>query len=452
MATIFGTDGIREQYGQHWLSPRGTYTIGHAVAHWLQQHYTQDITIAIATDTRASRHALRASLYSALTLYPCTIIDYGVMPTSALVALLRQNDYTCGIMLTASHNGHSDNGIKIFERAGAKLSPDAEHAISDHAHNAYTDPNPFEQNSALQQKASFAHVYNASNGSTAYKQFLYHACFPDLSGITVALDTAAGATHYVAQDVFSACGAHVVIASPEPNGYTINHNCGSTKPHTLQQSVIDHHADIGFAFDGDGDRVIAVNKHGEIKDGDDILALLSHHPAYRHEPYVVGTEMSNMGLSTYFENNNKKLLRTKVGDKHVLRELYNRGIHLGGEPSGHIALTDLHTTGDGILTALRVLEVVQKDNNWDMHSFEKYTQITYTIPIQKRFDLNTAPLSDILTAGEQQINGRIHARYSGTEPVMRVMIESDNQEQAHTVGKQLYTDITQAIGRLCNEY
>lgn len=450
MNNIFGTDGIRGTCGLNWITPSGTHAIGHAIGSWLK-HQQKPISIAIASDTRASRHAVRAWLQSALSCYPYHIVDYGILPTPALVAILMQQQYTCGIMITASHNSHRDNGIKIYGPHGAKLTQQEEETISEHAHNAWKTPQSYEQHNCNNPSCTYASITISNAGLQLYKQYVYARCMPNLRGITIVLDTAAGATHVVASSILENCGAHIIPISPEPNGYNINHKCGSTHPQMLQNQVIQHHADIGFAFDGDGDRVIAVNRNGTVIDGDDILALLLHHPAYRDQSCIVSTVMSNMGLEAYCQHSGIKLEKTAVGDKHVAQRMYEQNACIGGEPSGHILLADMHITGDGIITALRLLESIIATGNWDMVSFEKYTQITYTIPIKTYKSLNADPLRSIIATYNQQIDGRIYARYSGTEPVMRLLIESKDEHKAHIVGEQAQAQLSEIIGTPCNE-
>lgn len=450
MRTIFGTDGIRGTCGTGWLTPSGTYAIGHAVGQWLKQHHTP-VTIAIASDTRASRHAIRAWLQSALSCYPYEILDYGVIPTPALVAILHQQRFTCGIMITASHNPYQDNGIKIYGPHGTKLTADEEQNISAHAYEAAQQPTAYEHADSDNTFRTYASITSSSSGPDLYMQYVRSQCTPDLRGITIALDTAAGATHAIAQSIFHSYGAEVISVSPEPTGYNINHQCGSTKPGRLQQHVIHNNADIGFAFDGDGDRIIAINKNGVIADGDDILAILLKHPAYRHQSHVVSTVMSNMGLQQHCHDHGMILEQTAVGDKYVAQRMHERAALLGGEPSGHIILSDIHITGDGIMTALRLLESIIETENWSLSSFEKYTQITYTIPTHTYMPLDADPLYSIIAQYQNQIDGRMHVRYSGTEPVMRLLIESKSQDHAQNIGEKAHAQLSAILGASCNE-
>ncbi len=227
MYTIFGTDGIRSTFGTQWLTPNNTYAIAHAVAYWLSLRKKDPITIAIASDTRASRNALRAWIYSALHLYPYQIIDYGIIPTPAFVRILKEHYISCGIMITASHNQFQDNGIKIFAYAGQKLSKENESEISFLALDALQQPQSYERNCALQTNTQFSEMIQATWASS-YKQFLFQHCTPSLHNWHIILDTAAGATHTIAPEIFRTYGATVTVISPDPNGYNINAACGST--------------------------------------------------------------------------------------------------------------------------------------------------------------------------------------------------------------------------------
>jgi len=428
MAHMFGTDGIRDRFGTNWLTPRGIYAIGHAIAQWVQAH-DQCVSIAIARDTRASQDAIIAALTSALYLYPYDITDYHTIPTPALVALMQEQAHNGGIMITASHNHAQDNGIKIFGPHGKKLSSEDEQIIHDYAQHAYTDPTSYEQATAYH----FAKTHHATTAPSMYRNIVRQRVWPNLSGLHVSIDTAAGAAHYTAPAILRACGADVTTISPEPDGYNINAEYGSTAPEHLQEHVTTYKTDIGFAFDGDGDRLIAVSSDGTVRDGDDILALLSQHPAYRDE-LIVSTVMSNMGLEEMLQADNKALIRTSVGDTHVAHELSQRGLYLGGEPSGHIILRDIHSTGDGVLTALRLLETIMYTGNWHMQSFSRYTQLQYKIHAPVRVSLEETELHTILYREQQAIHGRLHARYSGTEPVLRLMVESKDADEARAVG------------------
>ena len=263
-----------------------------------------------------------------------------------------------------------------------------------------------------------------------------------LTGLTIVLDVAHGATYQVAPEIFSRLGAQVIAINHEPDGYNINKACGALHLTSLQESVTRFQADIGFAFDGDGDRVIAVNRHGIVKNGDDILALLLEHPDYESVPEIVGTIMTNQGLVPFLKEKNKQLIRTSVGDKYIAEQLTKKQLLLGGEPSGHIILQNMINTGDGILVALKLLETLQHTENWDLETFTPFPQVMLNIPVAHKRDLNELPYRTIIDAAEQQLpEGRILVRYSGTELLLRVMVESNT----HTGAMQACQDLANTL-------
>ena len=264
---------------------------------------------------------------------------------------------------------------------------------------------------------------------------------PDmLSELTIVLDCANGATSFLAPKIFTLLGAKVHTLNASPNGRNINFRCGSTDPKTLQNTVIENNADIGIAFDGDGDRVVIVDMNGNVKNGDDILSILMNNKRYKGASGLVGTIMSNMGLQNLVEKNNQTFYRTAVGDKYVIRKLKDENLQLGGEPSGHIIMGDYLFTGDGIYAALKVLETIIQTNNWACTTFVHTPNRLINVPIKNRKSLTDGPLADIIHQHEQNLpEGRILVRYSGTEPLLRVMVESDDGQVAHNAAEQLAT-------------
>jgi phosphoglucosamine mutase len=279
-------------------------------------------------------------------------------------------------------------------------------------------------------------------------QSLLQSLFPTpfLRNKKIVLDCAHGATSSIAPQIFKMLGAEVIALYTQPTGTNINEQCGSVYPQAAQAMVLQEQADAGFAFDGDGDRMIAINRNGDLKNGDDVLALLSQHPVYTHAPGVVGTIMSNQGLALFLAQQNKKLLRTPVGDKHIARKLLEENLVLGGEQSGHIIVRDHLNAGDGIVTALRVLETLTITNDWEMNTFTPFPQTLINVPITTKKDLTDQTLQTIIAQHEAQLgNGRIIVRYSGTEPLLRVMVEEQDQDIAHTVGNNLVRALHQAL-------
>jgi phosphoglucosamine mutase len=262
----------------------------------------------------------------------------------------------------------------------------------------------------------------------------------------VVLDCANGAAYKIAPEIFRALGATVITIADTPNGTNINDNCGSLHPEELARVVVARGADAGFAFDGDADRVIAVNRLGVIKDGDDILTLLLNLPSYQNIAHVVGTLFTNKGFEEYLVGQGKHLFRTKVGEKYVASKLEEEKLPLGGEVSGHILTRDYSATGDGILVALKVLESIIASSNWDMVTFKKFPQVLINVPVRHKHDLALQPYAALIEEYERTMSpGRVIVRYSGTEPLLRVMTEAPTHEQAHCVAKKLAEALQKAL-------
>jgi len=429
--SLFGTDGIRRRVGQSPFTIATITKLAHAYAHWLINHYQHPIAIAIADDTRASAPFIKAAVKTAFLPHGITVRDAGVLSTPALIKLVQKDQALHGgIMISASHNPAHDNGIKCIDHTGKKLDEMAEHAISS---LFFSDAIPEPTYLVFGQESAWP---------TAPQEYIDIVCgYFDkniFAGITIVLDLAHGATYAIAPALFSSLGAHVIAINNTPTGTNINEQCGSLHPHALQQAVIAHGADIGFAFDGDGDRVIAVSKDGSIKNGDDLLALLAQHPLYKDQPAIVGTIMANQGLAVHLAQQNKKLLRTHVGDVHVAQTLTQHGLMLGGEQSGHIIMHDYMDGADGIFTALRIMQVVLHTNNWHLHTFTHFPQSFINVPVQSKTPLSDAALDAIIQFYKSLLKqGRLVVRYSGTEPLLRVMVEEEHAQDAHAICTQL---------------
>lgn len=363
--------------------------------------------------------------------HPLKVYDLGIMPTPALyytVANLQM--YTIGIMITASHNQYHDNGLKIITTQG-KLTASDEQAIVDSYH-------------------TLNHLPDYDNVGTTYHEDMpiefYLAAlkekFPKnfLKKTKIVIDCANGAYSQYAPDILEHFGAHIIPLHTKPNGKNINLHAGSQYPQKIITAVLEHQADVGIAFDGDGDRVIFINRHGVIKDGDDLLALLNNHPAYQKQPTIVGTIMSNQGLEQHFTTIGKKFLRTPVGDKNVVQALLKEQLLLGAEPSGHVILRDFSDTSDGLFTTLRALEIITSTKNWDITTFTKFSQYSVTIPVSVKRNLLEEPLRSIIEHHKQEIaknGGRLIVRYSGTESILRVMVEGQDATKIRTLGAVL---------------
>jgi phosphoglucosamine mutase len=283
-------------------------------------------------------------------------------------------------------------------------------------------------------------LHNGSDNYIRHLRTFFNPLF--LQGRKIVLDCANGATFELAPRIFTEFGATIIALHNKPNGTNINAHCGTLHPNDVQKAVMEHHADIGFAFDGDGDRVVAINHRGEIKNGDDILALLLDHPLYTTTSTVVGTIMSNHGLATFLSLRDIALERTPVGDRYIADYLVKNSLLIGGEQSGHIILRDYLDMGDGIFTALRILEVLIAHNNWEMSSFEKYPQLLINLPVAIKKELTSPSIAAIIAMGNNHLHqGRLVVRYSGTENVLRIMIEDSELTHAQHIG----TVVSQAL-------
>lgn len=439
--TIFGTDGIRGPVGSQPFTVPSLIRLGQAIACWSQQKYGRNASLLLAHDTRISCSLIKAALKSGLLTYPVQLHDAQILTSPAVFQLIQhQAIYDCGIIISASHNPYQDNGIKLIDAAHGKLAAHDEQSIS----TLFTD----EQSSITYSTLGTDIVLH--NAQDTYCSTIIRYFKPNfLQAKKIVLDCAHGAAYQLAPQIFQELGADIIVLNNQPNGININKNAGALYPQALQKAVVDHQADAGFAFDGDADRVIAVNRYGQLKNGDDILALLLEHPLYQATPIIVGTTMTNQGFEVHLNNRNKKLIRTNVGDKYIAEKMLEQNLILGGEQSGHIITRDYLNTGDGIFIALRILEAMQLSHNSDMVTFTKFPQIIINLPITIKKDLQSPTIADIISMGTAQLTaGRLVVRYSGTEPLLRIMIEDIDYDHAQTIGTQLSKRLQQELNSL----
>jgi phosphoglucosamine mutase len=440
----FGTDGIRGKADLFPFTKDALFKLGHAIAQWSKNKYkTENPSVLIGHDTRVSCRRIKEALKTGLHHLGIESIDCGVLPTPAIYQIIKNEEkFHFGIVISASHNHHADNGIKILDASTCKLNRTDEETIIDFFGKA-PERNPSTEITSIKKA-----VTQWSDAKNLYKDYTT-SHFPKdfLRGLTIVLDCAHGATYQTGPAIFEALGAKVVPLCAKPNGYNINHRCGSLYPDILKDEITKHSADFGFAFDGDGDRVIAMNKAGEIKDGDDLLSILLTHQDFSSSNQIVGTVMTNHGFDLYLQSEGKKLIRTKVGDKYVVEALDQQKCQLGGEASGHIIIKPHLSTGDGIFVALKTIEAMLQNNNLEMKSFQKYPQVLINTSVSNKKNLSTSPLKEIIEGFQQKLhNGRIVARYSGTENLLRIMAEDDTYESASEVAselsKQLHKELT----------
>lgn len=435
--SLFGTDGIRGVVGQDLFTPAALERIGRAIARWAQKHVGTTSRVLIASDTRISCPDVKKQLIRGLAHPGLVIIDTLVTPTPVAHWLVANaNDAQWGIVISASHNPYRFNGIKIIAPGGTKLSTADEQEITD---LFYAVPERAELHTpTITQRTDSQSLYIRMLDSFFLSDFLH--------GITVSLDCAQGASSELAPAAFRHFGAHVHAYNATPNGTNINDSCGAVHPEGLQKAVVADKAQFGFAFDGDGDRVIAVNCSGEVKDGDDILALLAKHPRYATEQAVVGTIVSNQGLAAHLATQGKKLVRAQVGDKHVHACMHENNLLVGGEPSGHVIVRDYLGTGDGLFTALRIAEGCLVTKNHALESFIKYPLVTLNIPVTTKKDLTLEPLASVIKDYENKLpQGRLVIRYSGTEPLLRLVVEDRDAAHAHNLAQELKTTLQRLL-------
>lgn len=386
-------------------------------------------TVLIGKDTRVSGYMLESALEAGLCAAGVDVLLSGPMPTPAIAYLIRALRLQAGIVISASHNLFEDNGVKFFSAAGSKLPDEMEHKIEAEL-NTPIETKPSAQLGKVQRIDDAAGRYIEFCKST----FPYHL---DLRGLRVVVDCAHGATYHIAGHVMHELGADVITIGVQPNGLNINLECGTTHCSTLQKAVKQHHADLGIALDGDGDRVMMVDKKGRLYDGDQLIYIIAKHRQQKKmlTGGVVGTLMTNLAI----ENNLKKLnipfLRANVGDRYVLESLQEKGWHLGGENSGHIICSDKHTTGDGIISALQVLYAL-RDTKKTLAEFMRgislYPQRLINVKIPKSFNFSThKAIKAMQEEAKTDLNGkgRVLIRASGTEPLIRVMVEGESKHK-----------------------
>lgn len=430
MARMFGTDGVRGVANKD-LSCELALKIGMAGAYVLTSAVHKP-RILLGRDTRLSGDMLSAALAAGICSVGGDVIDVGVIPTPAMAYLARAYEADAAVMVSASHNTMEYNGIKWFDGRGFKLSD----SLEDEIEKLIRDGMSFE----LPTGEDIGHVIIAKRAAHEYKEFLKSAANGSFEGITVMLDCANGAASELAYSVFSELGARVYPRADEPDGININFKCGSTHPERLQELVAESDADAGFAFDGDADRVIATDERGNIVDGDRIMGICAR--AMKDEgrlkkDTLVLTVMSNLGLKKRMAELGIKIAETKVGDRYVLEEMLQNGYSIGGEQSGHVIFLDNNTTGDGMLTAIQVLNVMKatgKKMSALANDIPIYPQVLVNVIVDNAVKQQAVQDDELLrriAEVEEKLgdSGRVLVRASGTEPMIRVMLEGEDAEE-----------------------
>ena len=428
----FGTDGIRGRVGDAPITPDFMLKLGWAAGRVFRETWGSRPTVIIGKDTRVSGYMFESALEAGLVAAGANVKLLGPMPTPAVALMTRTQNAAAGIVISASHNPFYDNGIKFFSDQGAKLSDVTELAIEAAIEAPLVTVDPSELGKATR----------LVDAAGRYIEFC-KATFGEersLRGLKVVIDCAHGATYHIAPSVFSELGAEADIVAASPDGYNINDNVGSTSTRALSERVRAVGADLGIAFDGDGDRVVFVDDQGVLVDGDELLYILTMHRVAtgRADSGVVGTLMSNMSLELALAEHGIKLERAKVGDRHVKELMQKQGWHLGGESSGHLICSDVSTTGDGIVSALQVLAAMvdgKKSLRELLAGMVKLPQVLLNVPVTASMNLDSPAIQAVTQQVEEALlgRGRLLLRPSGTEPVIRVMVEGDSLEeiQAH---------------------
>ena len=449
---LFGTDGVRGVANVYPMTVEMAMFIGQAVAAILKEHAHRQ-RILIGKDTRLSGYMLENSLVAGICSMGGDALVVGPLPTPAVAFLTRNMRADAGIVISASHNPYEDNGIKVFGRDGYKLPDNLEEELEEYVRDLRDGSN----NAPRPTADSVGRARRIEDALGRYIVALKYT-FPShlsLDGLNLAVDCAHGATYRVAPAVLSELGAGLTLLGVEPNGVNINAGVGALHPEGLQKIIKEGQAQVGLALDGDGDRLIMVDEKGEIVDGDHILAISAQ--AMRAKGVlknntVVATVMSNLGLELCLADMNIKLLRTSVGDRNVVEAMRQGGFNLGGEQSGHLIFLDHNTTGDGLLSALQVLSIMVESGK-TLHELKSLLtpipQVLKSFKVGKRVDLATVPgLVKAFKQAEQKLGkrGRMLVRYSGTEPLLRVMVESEDEKLTETMVEELCQAAIRELG------
>ncbi len=445
MRQYFGTDGIRRIANTE-LSPALVYKVAKAGAYVLSKHTDHRPTILIGRDTRISGTLIESAMVAGFLSYGANVKLLGVIPTPAVAYLTRKLNADASVVISASHNTYEFNGIKYFSNKGMKISDSLEEEIEE-----VMDSGKLDDLTAVNDKIGVSEY--ALDLIDEYVYF-FRKQFDDViennkkDDFIVGIDTANGATSYVAEKIFKSLGINYKIINNNPDGININENCGSTHLEGLKKFVVENKLSLGVAYDGDGDRCLAVDENGNEIDGDKLMAIIASNLKEKgnlKKDTIVATVMSNLGLNKYAKENGLNLVQTKVGDRYVLEEMLKEGYNIGGEQSGHIILLDYNPTGDGILTSLMLIKTILETNKKasELGNIVKiYPQILINAKVnsEKKYDYEkNEEIKEAIEKLEKEFagNGRVLIRPSGTEPLVRVMIEGENKEYITKKAEQI---------------
>jgi phosphoglucosamine mutase len=449
MKRLFGTDGVRGIANQEPMTCETALKLGRAAAHLFKNRSGRH-RVVIGKDTRLSGYMLESALTSGICSMGVDVLLVGPMPTPAIAFLTRSLRADAGVVISGSHNPFEDNGIKFFSRDGFKL-PDAVEQKIEHLITSG------EIDSIRPTADEIGKAYRVDDADGRYVEFVKNSLPKGMTfeGMKIVVDCANGAAYRVTPTVLRELGAEVIAIGDQPNGTNINLGCGSLYPTGLQQTVLKYQADVGFAHDGDADRVVFSDERGQIVDGDAILAVCASELMRENRltgNAVVATVMSNLGFEMAMKKQGIGVFRTPVGDRYVLESMLKEGCNLGGEQSGHIIFLDYNTTGDGLITALQVLALLQKKGkkfSEITNCMTRYPQILLNVKVRKREDLERVPsLQKKIREIEKKLKGtgRVLVRYSGTEPVVRVMMEGEREEAIREMAKELAEVVQKSLG------
>ena len=437
MSNFFGTDGIRGEVGKSPITADILLKVGWAVGSVLKEQ-NENASVIIGKDTRVSGYLFESALEAGFLSAGVNVGMLGPMPSPAIAYLTQAFSATAGVVISASHNPYQDNGVKFFSSKGVKLNDETQKAIE-------------KKISMPMSSVGSASIGKARRYEQALGRYIEFckstfdkSC--DLSNLKIIIDCANGATYHIAEDVFSELGASVLMINNTPDGYNINRDCGATDTKHLQKEVLENNADLGIAFDGDGDRLIMVDHKGQKVDGDELVFIIAN--AWKESGdlksnKVVGTKMTNLGIQLAFSEIGVSFIEADVGDRHVMDQLIEHKAVLGGEGSGHIICLNKSTSGDGIIAALQVLEVMSKNGKTLLElksKMTKYPQVLINVKTDTKVNLQEeSKLSQAINSVESKLSktGRVLVRESGTEPLVRVMVESSNYGLAKESAEEL---------------
>ena len=437
MSNFFGTDGIRGEVGKSPVTADILLKVGWAVGSVLKEQ-NENASVIIGKDTRVSGYLFESALEAGFLSAGVNVGMLGPMPSPAIAYLTQAFSATAGVVISASHNPYQDNGVKFFSSKGVKLNDETQKAIE-------------KKISMPMSSVGSASIGKARRYEQALGRYIEFckstfdkSC--DLSNLKIIIDCANGATYHIAEDVFSELGASVLMINNTPDGYNINRDCGATDTKHLQKEVLENNADLGIAFDGDGDRLIMVDHKGQKVDGDELVFIIAN--AWKEggdlkSNKVVGTKMTNLGIQLAFAEIGVSFIEADVGDRHVMDQLIEHKAVLGGEGSGHIICLNKSTSGDGIIAALQVLEVISKTGKTLLElksKMTKYPQVLINVKTDTKVNLQEeSKLSQAINSVESKLSktGRVLVRESGTEPLVRVMVESSNYGLAKESAEEL---------------